>query len=504
MTGGQGDNYRWGDVRLERFDTPDHTLDEAAMNNIVQTLRAVDLLQDPRGVEMLVGLSEQEIGEQITRPTAGWSDDDEDSQLRDLVNRLMRRDAAMWVFVEMVKDIYGPGAQYESLRNAVGLVFAEPVLSREQRQAVHRLCEDLVCSDVAALYRLSVGPLGHALRSGAGNLSAVLNELENLPARRDGLHPVVAFVEYLAKQVPEKADQLRSWTQSIVGTRTPLLQALGKIRREPETVPDTAPRCCLVRLDCDGIDQDQFFVSLSLQDGTTIPEPLRAPDDQTYSRAEIQKIIGQVLNDPQVTASTGLVIEFVLPMLLINLPVDEWPVGYTQIKLGIRYPVVVRSLTRLCHVTDSFSDWRAKWASASAATFNLADPAVMWVPERTQQNEDQLYARIVSPPAPICLLMEKTPDPAAGDGYGGLMAALQAGVPILLWCHQPDEDIRRTLSVVLSQSAPLTQLPHRILEHRRQVARAETVPEPLIPRITLLYDDADRIPDADSPLSMPA
>jgi hypothetical protein len=490
---------------LERFENRGHALGEADINNIVQRLRAVDLLQDPKGVDMIVELSEHEIGEEIPPTPVGWAGHtDGDKQLRDLVKRLSWRDAAVWVFINTIEDIYGPSEYYDALRAAVGLAFARPVLSREQRQAIHRLCGNLVCSDVATLYRLSVEPQGQPLRSDVGNLRAVLNELENLPVRLDGLHPIVAFVEYLAKQVPEVAEQLHNWTQSIVGTRMPLVQALQAIRQSPVTVPAAAQRYCLVSLDSDRLDPDQFYISVAIQNGIDPTEPLRPPDDQTHSLAEIRRIIGRVLNDPEVNASAGLVIEFLLPMRLINLPVDEWPVSSSQIRLGIRYPVIVRSLTRLRDVIDSFSDWRAKWARARETTFDLINPAVMPVPERAQRNKNQLYARLAGSSAPVCLLLQETPDPAAEDGCDGLMAALQAGVPVLVWCHESGIGITDALRPLLDEAAPLAGLPQRILDYRRQVAASEEASKPGVPRITLLWDDADRIPDVESFLDMPA
>ena len=117
---------------------------------------------------------------------------------------------------------------------------------------------------------------------------------------------------------------------------------------------------------------------------------------------------------------------------------------------------------------------------------------------------NQLYARLMRSPAPVCLLMEETPDPATANGRGGLMAALQAGVPVLVWCHEPGIDITEALKPLLDESAPLAGLPQRILDYRRQVTAAGEAPEPGAPRITLLWDDASRIPDAESFLGMPA
>lgn len=135
-----------------------YTLDETEMNGIVQTLLGADILQDPQGLRMCVELSEREIGEAIPASSGGWADDtDERGQLRELVGRLMWRDAAMWVFVETIQDLYGSCPLLESIRTAVRSILAEPILSRGERQAIHQMCADLVCSDVASAHQPARG-----------------------------------------------------------------------------------------------------------------------------------------------------------------------------------------------------------------------------------------------------------------------------------------------------------------------------------------------------------
>ena len=451
---------------------------------------------------MCVELSEQEIGEAIPAPSEGWTDDtDGHAPLKELISQLMRRDAAIWVFVETIQDLYGPCALLESVRAAVRAILAEPVLTRAERQAVHRMCANLACSDVATLFRLSVGSLGHVLKSETDNLCAVLNELENLAVRADGLHPIVAFVEYLAKeQPPEGADQLRRWTESRAGTRTPLVQALHKIRNETEPPEDVAPKYCVVQLDADGIESDRFLVSLLFQEGTEQPEPLRAPDDRVYARDQVRALISTLLNEPRLAGAEDLTFEFVLPTQLINEPVDQWRVGFGGFALGLRYPVVVRSLDRVRHVRDSFAIWRSSWASFGAAQFQLNDPAVGWISAQAQENRDQLYATLATAAAPACLLLEVAPVP---EKCNALITALQAGKPALLWCRHAAVDIRAALAALMAQAAPLRELPHHIFEFRRRSVSAGAGEGDLAHHLTLLWDDADRIPNADSPLCMP-
>jgi hypothetical protein len=472
------------------------------VDSIAHALLGVDILQDPEGLRMCVALSEQEIGEKIPMSPAGWTADaDESGPLCEIVGRLLWRDAAMWVFVETIQDLYGPGALLESVRSAVRSIVAEPILTRDQRQAVHQLCANLICADVAALFRLSVGRLGHVLLSDPANICAVLNELENLPARADGLHPIVVFVEYLAKeQTPEAAEKLRLWTESRVASRTPLMQALHRIRNGSETPEDARPKYCVVELDVDGVDADRFLVSLMFQEGTAQLEPLRPPDDRTYTGNQVREFIGKALNGPRLAAVKDLTIEFFLPAPLINQPVDQWHVGFGDFSLGIQYPIVVRSLDRIRYMKNSFTKFQSKWATFPAARFHLNDTAIGWIPEELQDDRDRLFVRLSDDAAPVCLLLQVTPVP---DRCNALMAALKAGIPALLWCRHATVDIRAGLSALMTQSAPLRELPRRIFEFRRQAVSDGVDRRHLAHHLTLLWDDADRIPGADSPLYMP-
>ena len=55
---------------------------------------------------------------------------------------------------------------------------------------------------------------------------------------------------------------------------------------------------------------------------------------------------------------------------------------------------------------------------------------------------------------------------------------------------------------MMAQAAPLGELPWRIFDFRREAVQ-EGAKEHLARHLTLLWDDAGRIPDADSPLFMP-
>jgi hypothetical protein len=320
------------------------------------------------------------------------------------------------------------------------------------------------------------------------------------------LHPVVVFVECLAsEQSPEAAEPLRAWVDSCVGSRTPLIQALHAIRRKEPVLREPGPAYCVVQLDVDGIDADRFLVAVLFQEGIAPLEPLRPHDDQSYTEAEVRALIGTALNEPRLAgvSAADLTIEFFLPGLLINTPVDQWQVGLGDIVLGLQYPIVVRSLDRIRQARNANADWKAKWARISEAEMHDGGIAVMWLAEDAPQQVNRLYVNLTGPAAPVCLCLAVTPVPAK---CGALLAALRAGVPVLLWCRRPALDIRAGLSALLAQSAPsrLRGLPRRVFQFRRDAVSDGADQDHLAYHLTLLWDDADRIPDADSPLRMPA
>ena len=186
-------------------------------------------MQDPESRRLCVESCERELGERIPGLESTSEPVDDRVAISELIDRLCWRDAAIWVFVETIQDIYGPGTVTESLHAAVRSLLAEPLLSREERTAIHQLCASLPCSDAAALFQLSAE--GRTLTSDPGNLLAVLNELEDLPVRPDGLPPILVFIELLAKEQPlEMAERLREWVDGRVGQRVPITVALRAIR----------------------------------------------------------------------------------------------------------------------------------------------------------------------------------------------------------------------------------------------------------------------------------
>ncbi len=465
---------------------------------------------------MCIQFSEQEIGEPIFRDRengAGEAVDDPD--LLELTDQLLSRDVAMWVFADTIADIYGPGEVADAVRSAVSTHLAKPLLSREQRRELHQMCANLADLDVPRLFTLSIDHIGHTLRSDPSNLRAVLNELEEFPARaRDKLPPIAVFVDNLASAQPaEFRDRLLGWVADFL-PRKPYADTLSKVRNSQRGPRETGQRYCTIHLEPDSIDPSLCYLSAYIQHDSYSLVPLIEPDDNPYTEDQIRARIGRALNSLEVTwvHPDELRIEFLLPNFLINLSVDQWRVG--MVTLGVQYQVVVRSMTRLGELAGTYRRWQDKWARARQAEFfslvggpesglRLAD-AVSWLPEQAAaQDPEQVYTTLIRPDGPVCLLLTQPP---AADHCAALMVALTAGIPVLLWSRSSEADLSGGLSGLLpddSASFLLPDLPLRVLAFRRSAAERGADDHHLARNLTLLYDDGSRVVDPAALFRMP-
>ncbi len=469
---------------------------------------------------MCIGFSTEEIGEDILQADADNAEppDDDDASLLTLVNQLLSREVAMWVFVYTITDIYGTSGMLELVR-VVSSYLAEPVLTREQRRTLHQLCRDLSVPGVPRMFGMSIDLPGSRLRSDPDNLCAVLNELEEFQVREtDGLHPIAVFVEYLASSLPpEAADRLQAWSDSFVGTRTPRVTAALQAIRDSLRVPrDPEPQYCTIYLEPDDSDGSLYQLSIHLQEGSQSGQPLWPPDDVSRPEAEVRRLIGEALNSRQLTGvHPGEVrVEFFVPTFLINLPVEAWRVGPARIPLGLQYQVVIRSLTRLRELGSAYAYLRAKWSSIAVAEWAVPSrPSdaefrelgeIDWLTdEAVERHHDAMFVSMIKDKGPVCLLLAQTPAP---DRCPALALALTAGIPVLLWSRRPEIDLGIGLRGLPDGATPLrlSELPRQVLAFRGARPSPPVPAEDLAHHLTLLYDDGDRIPNAESLLQAPA
>jgi hypothetical protein len=183
-----------------------------------------------------------------------------------------------------------------------------------------------------------------------------------------------------------------------------------------------------------------------------------------------------------------------VPMPLLDMDVDELPVriaGSVR-PIGRTCPVVVRSLDRIVE-----SGWRVPWRDRWRELRDRGEfydaQAILWVGQASGGEPD---------PAMVCAAL--TYDRCCSPSEDPLLlAALRAGMPVVLW-HREDgrADRREALEQVL-RGRGLRELPDVVLSQRiaagRPLARADHAGHGLV----LLWDDPDRVPQ-DLRWTMPA
>jgi hypothetical protein len=196
----------------------------------------------------------------------------------------------------------------------------------------------------------------------------------------------------------------------------------------------------------------------------------------------------------------GLVLEFVVPDRLLGLPVEDWRFDRAFPRpLGIRYPVVVRSLDRM-RDPRSHDIWRRKTRRLQEYG-QVADTAAVHHVTRdartTPASPDEpleVYAKIFEADDVAVLSVPFPPHEQAAEGEPTLFtAATSAGLPVVVWTREQTDPawLRTQVESHLLAEGP-ANLPRQVLKYR--LARRGTA-RGTRPALGLLFDEATQIPN---------
>ena len=242
---------------------------------------------------------------------------------------------------------------------------------------------------------------------------------------------------------PTSAEQHR-WIDD-VGTRADL--SINKLRElclsASVRLAEARRFYFIVHLQPDGIDPNSYLMSVWLQQHLSVEEPLHR-DDTPITLAEVEGLLPELLGQAHATLGVGageLTLEFILPRSLIGHPIDQWQVDRVfPHRLGTSYPVVVRSLDRLGS-RGLHGTWRSKWR---------------WL---------------------------------ADNGH-------REGPEAIYWLPGPWPKAPEALRASLLRDDSLVELPTQVLQLRQKADELEETASILGRHLTLLWDDADRIPQS--------
>ncbi|MEV4316814.1 hypothetical protein [Actinocrispum sp. NPDC049592] len=397
---------------------------------------------------------------------------------------------------EIVRQFHqGSRAMYE-LDALVEALFPEDFLRQAEREELVALLAGIDRRQLLEAFRWA-GPWSwQTMVVDVADPADLIRRLEGCIGGLDRPPPLLMFVDYLAHQLdPHREAEHHRWIDKIGGRKNvPVgqLRALCSARPQLETVHQYY---LVLQLVPDGVDPDRYLTSAWLQRHGSIEEPLYRNDD-ALRLEEVRDLLPHLLGAAHAGAGDNaeLMLEFILPRRLIDLPIDQWVIDEVlPHALGVDYVVVIRSLDRMRR-RKSHRAWQVKsrWL---AGIRHLGTPpeSVMWLSTPGARAPKALYSALLSEDSTVTLAMNFPPESSADLRPDELTAALYAGIPVIVWVR--DETFGSVFEKVLRKllaAHGLGELPTALLRLRRQSDEEQTLGS----HITLVYDDYSRIPES--------
>ncbi|MFD8081924.1 hypothetical protein ACFV4F_09505 [Kitasatospora sp. NPDC059722] len=206
----------------------------------------------------------------------------------------------------------------------------------------------------------------------------------------------------------------------------------------------------------------------------------------------------------------GLRVEFLLPWSLLGHPAELWPMDEDGYRVGMHFPVVVRSLDR---IRSAFwhTAWKNKWR-ALEATVESSGPGTVadlpgWIvhPDGTAPIDAELTGRALhlgGTKGDVRRWLDSRPQTAIlalsfpyayhpkrrGIGHQAVKDAVREGIPVMIW-RRDDTGSPAEINVLLAELSA-TQLPALAthVQRRRRAAREDDGSD-LGHHLTLLWDE---------------
>ena len=436
-----------------------------------------------------------------------------DNDLQDtaaLVEACLRHPGALHQLVELLRQFHSGSAAEERRVTEIAAIAEEadpaPLLEPSSRNKLYRilsmLADRITVDMVRSAYREAAGPLA-AEPIVPHDTQSVIRVLESATTGADGLPPLIGFVEGLARRVPGAADALREWVDEFA-LRVDIQRNL--IARARLSAPPTTQRPVKSHLVAElqdfGAIADRYLGHVTLVQGdrrSRSPNALVLHAGDAPLRADdVPSLFASVLDDVWQRSDIDideLEVEFVLPLELLGLPVDQWTTAEKQL-LCVEHQVTVRYRDR-SHVNlrPAYGRWRerservregsttARWVNPSAAA------------------DARLFAQLLHSDAQCVALEQPPPAPQRALNTDSIWTAIRAGMPVIIWCR--DRDSRAAFARRLRSHFArrrILDLPALVRQMRGEFTESGYRPGG---HITLLWDLEDEPTSLVPPLEAP-
>jgi hypothetical protein len=233
------------------------------------------------------------------------------------------------------------------------------------------------------------------------------------------------------------------------------------------------------------------------------PEP---GEDRVVPLSAVPEHVGTLIHEAEggwaYELDDSLVLEFVLPLDMINLEVDQWtrdaPETPDPTPLGAEYEILVRSQERLRSLSFHRA-WRQRWQ----VLVDAVNAVTYWATAEEVAHPRPMGDRLLSSGEIVACVLSGPPD--REPGRSELWKALRAGVPVVLW-HRADEaapEMREAVRRVIDRP-DIRALPADIRRLRGNSPPADDRNGRSTLEVSLIWDDPNHFLDDASALRAPA
>lgn len=480
---------------------PDSRDPASPIHQIAEALAKIPLTRDRSFRDAMIDSIGRELESPVNVPDSPYAQ----IHLYYIVTACTDRPGALAAMVRFLEYAAGELPGTALVRRLVSP--AADVLPAADRDAARRLLEGRTIPHLSRIFCVACGgavtPPGH-LRDAWEAFSLLLDA----NARPDGVPPHLAFAALFAQasDVRDVADELRAWVEDQAG----VLRAQGAgqaadtllaIHEDHKVPPPGLPLHLIIMIE-PSLTEGPGVYSIrhwrQAHPSEWRPEPASTEWVCTLAGIppRVAELIQETISGWASQFDDPLALDFVLPIELINLDVDQWfrESGDEQaVPIGAEFEVVVRSQDRISEAT-----WHYAWRRRSRM---LADPShdcrIHPTPPGMDGDPRKFRVYLDQATAVACIL--DTP-PDTEPGRSQLIAALRAGLPVVLWCRD-----RASMSRFGDAIGGINarRLPPEIKRLRQNAILAEDSNLSFARHISLLWDDHGHFLDVDTPLRHP-
>lgn len=373
---------------------------------------------------------------------------------------------------------------------------------------------------LVALRDEALGPVRRTWKGAPEDILGMVHDLQHISQAGRSVPPLLTFVAALSLRVPgPRGAELARWVRGRAGHCTPAVDPGPLLERRPARPAGTEARWTYAT----------FCITPAAPRGQYLLDVFRqhegAPREavQQYTEAlrlnRIENLMVEHIvrmRRERAMDSPELFVEVVLPRELLGRRFDglliTTPSG-AKVRLGVVHPVALRSLERqnASEWVDWGHNWSHKWDRMKALPALSGEGVVDVIPARSQDTTpyEGLFVTFFAEDGPLALVLgfpPRVPRKRAPDAE--FDAALDAGVPALVWAH--DERDGRRIAEELPRrlrGASARTLPEAVRGARRgeRSPGPGTTPHRVSGGLLLgfLWDPFDRLPPR-TPLAPPA